>query len=127
MGTTVKPGDIELSSNATMYVDGSKVRITIPDRGLYSPDWFALRVRPASNCTNDTGILSNWTNGLGQRNHTYGCPNTVVSVNGQPGVSTVVWTAGKRACGPVVFDLVYGNMERLYHKALSLEGPPIPL
>lgn len=124
MGIEVKKGDIELWSNATKYVGGGIIQVTIPDRGLQSPDWFALRVRPGSNCTNDTGVLSDWTNGLGQRNLTEGCANTVVSLNGQPGASTVVWTADKRACGPVVIDLVYGNSRKLYHKALTLKGPP---
>ena len=125
MGIEVKRGNIELSSNATKYSGGSTIQVTIPDRDLQSPDWFALRVRPGSNCTNDTGVLSDWTNGLGQRNLTEGCANTVVSLNGQPGASTVLWTAGKRVCGPMVIDLVYGNSRKLYHKALTLEGPPV--
>jgi len=125
MGTEVKRGNIELSSNATKYSGSGTIQVTIPDRGLQSPDWFALRVRPGSNCTNDTGVLSDWTNGLGQRNLTEACANTVVSLNGQPGASTVLWTAGKRACGPVVIDLVYGNSRKLYHVALTLEGPPV--
>ena len=125
MGIKVKAGNIRLSSNTTKYSHGSRIQVTIPDRGLVSPDWFALRVRPSSNCTNETGIFSNWTNGLGQDNFTKGCANTVISLNGQPGNSTVVWTASsKQTCGPVVFDLVYGNSQKLYHKALTLDGPP---